>query len=609
MEYKWLMPSMVNFRINGGMEMNQRWSLDELYTSFDAPEFKNDMERLDQEIEKIQKWAAENFKDGENAAQKLEQYIQMMNDFAHLYSRLGGFAGLTLSTEAKNETAMKYEDMLDEKGTALTKPEVSFIKWLGKLENLDAVVASSPYLQEHAFFIQENKEKNKYLLSDEEEIVIAKMKNTGSTAWGKLQEMLSSTLLVDITVDGEQKKLPLPVVRNMAYSEDAKVRRAGYEAELENYKKIETSSAASLNGIKGEVLTVSKMRGYASPLEMTVLNARMDMQTLNAMLDAIKESLPAFHKYFRKKGELLGHKNGLPFFEMFAPMGDVDMNFTYEEARDYIVDNFRTFSDKLADFAATAFDERWIDAEPREGKRGGAFCSNLHVIKQSRILSNFNGSFSNMTTLAHELGHGYHGANLMEETYLNAEYPMPIAETASIFCETIVKEAALKAAKDEEAFSILESDISDAGQVIVDIYSRFLFESELFRRRENGSVSVNELKEIMMEAQKQAYGDGLDHDYLHPYMWACKPHYYYASHNFYNFPYAFGLLFAKGLYAEYLKRGDEFVAAYDKLLSVTGKMKIADVTMEMGIDVRNIDFWRGSLKLVEKDIEKFISLK
>lgn len=609
MEYKWLMPSMVKFRTYGGMEMNQRWSLDELYTSFDALEFKRDMERLDQEIEKIQKWAADNLNDGENAAQKLEQYIQMMNEFGHLYSRLGGFASLTLSTEAKNEVALKYEDMLDEKATSLTKPEVAFIKWLGKLENLDAIIASSQYLKEHAFFIQENKDKNKYLLSDEEEIVIAKMKNTGSTAWGKLQEMLSSTLLVDITIDGEQKKLPLPVVRNMAYSEDAKLRKTAYEAELENYKKIETSSAASLNGIKGEVITVAKMRGYASPLEMTVLNARMDMQTLDAMLSAIKESLPAFHKYFRKKGELLGHKNGLPFFEMFAPMGDVDMKFSYEEARNYIVDNFRTFSDKLADFAATAFDERWIDAEPREGKRGGAFCSNLHVIKQSRILSNFNGSFSNMTTLAHELGHGYHGANLMEETYLNAEYPMPIAETASIFCETIVKEAALKASKDEEAFSILESDISDAGQVIVDIYSRFLFESELFRRRENGSVSVNELKEIMLEAQKQAYGNGLDPEYLHPYMWTCKPHYYYASHNFYNFPYAFGLLFAKGLYAEYLKRGDEFVAAYDKLLSVTGKMKIADVTMEMGIDVRSIDFWRGSLKLIEKDIEKFISLK
>jgi pepF/M3 family oligoendopeptidase len=591
------------------MEMNQRWMLDVLYTSFDAPEFKRDMERLDQEIEKIQKWTEENLADTQMAAQKLEKYIQMMNEFYHLYTRLANFAHLTLSTEAKNEVALKYEDILDQKVTSLTKPGVTFIKWLGKLEDIDTIINSNKYVKEHEFFIKEKANESKYLLSDEEEVLISKMKNTGSNAWAKLQEMLSSTLLVDITVNGEQKKLPLPVVRNMAYSDDAKLRKTAYEAELENYKKIEVSSAASLNGIKGEVITLAKMRGYASPLEMTVLNARMDMQTLDAMLTAIRESLPAFHKYFRKKGEILGYNNGLPFFEMFAPMGNAEMKFTYKEARDYIVKNFRTFSDKLADFAATAFDERWIDAEPREGKRGGAFCANLHVVKQSRILSNFDGSFSNMTTLAHELGHGYHGAKLMEETYVNAEYPMPIAETASIFCETIVKEAALKNANEDEAFTILESDIGDAGQVIVDIYSRFLFESELFRRREEGAVSVNELKEIMMDAQKQAYGNGLDHNHLHPYMWTCKPHYYYASHNFYNFPYAFGLLFAKGLYAEYLKRGDEFVEAYDKLLSVTGKNKIAEVTMEMGIDVRNVDFWRGSLKLIERDIEKFINLK
>ena len=589
--------------------MNQRWSLDALYTSFDAPEFKRDMERLDQEIEKIQKWTTENLADTQNPATKLEHYIKMMNEFYHLYTRLSGFTHLTLSTEAKNEVALKYEDIFDQKITSLTKPEVTFIKWLGKLENLDAIINSNTYVKEHEFVIKEKANENKYLLSDEEEILIAKMKNTGSNAWAKLQEMLSSTLLVDITVDGEQKRLPLPVVRNMAYSDNAKLRKTAYDAELASYKKIEVSTAASLNGIKGEVITLAKMRGYASPLEMTVINARMDMQTLDAMLAAIKESLPSFHKYFHKKGELLGYKNGLPFFEMFAPVGNAEMKFTYQEARDYIVKNFRTFSDNLADFAANAFDERWIDAEPREGKRGGAFCSNLHVIKESRILSNFNGSFSNMTTLAHELGHGYHGANLMEETALNAEYPMPIAETASIFCETIVKEAVLKNANKEETFTLLENDIGDAGQVIVDIYSRFLFESELFKRREEGAVSVNELKEIMMDAQKQAYGNGLDHDHLHPYMWACKPHYYYASHNFYNFPYAFGLLFAKGLYAEYLKRGDAFVTSYDKLLSVTGKKNIADVTMEMGIDVRNVEFWRGSLKLIEKDIEKFVNLK
>lgn len=588
--------------------MNQRWSLDALYTSFESAEFQADMKKLDVEIEEIRNWTEENFKNSENAAAKLETYIQTMNDYQHLFTRLAYYAHLVTATEAKNETGLKMNDIFDEKETLLTKPEVSFKKWLGTIENLDAVIQSSEFLKEYAFFIKEKAAENKYILSDAEEEVISKMKTTGSTAWSKLQNMLTSTLMVDITLDGEHKQLPLPTVRNMAYDKDPNIRKNAYEAELASYKKIEESSAAALNGIKGEVITLSKLRGYESALEKTVIDARIDMETLNAMLTAIRESLPAFHKYYRKKGELLGHQNGLPFFEMFAPMGNVDMHFTYEEAGNYIVDNFRTFSDKLADFAANAFDKRWIDAEPREGKRGGAFCSNLHVIKESRILSNFNGSFSNMTTLAHELGHGYHGANLMEQGYLNAKYTMPIAETASIFCETIVKEAALKSAGPEEAFSILENDISDSGQVIIDILSRFLFESEVFKRRESASLSVKELKEIMLNAQKQAYGNGLDHDALHPYMWVCKPHYYYADTNYYNFPYAFGLLFAKGLYAEYLKRGEEFVAQYDTLLSLTGKMQIPDVTMTMGINVRSVDFWRSSLKLIEKDIEKFIEL-
>lgn len=590
--------------------MNQRWSLDALYTSFESVEFKNDFKKFENGIKEIQNWATENLNNYSNVEEKIQKYIETMNDFYHLVSRLSGFAELTVSVDAKNEKALKMVDILEEKLTALTQPEVSFKKWLSGIDNIEDIIKNNKQLQVHEFFLKEIRSNSKYLLSDVEEVMISKLQNTGSNAWAKLQEMLTSTLLVDITIDGEEKNLPLPVVRNMAYSGDAKLRKLAYEAEMTNYSKIEESSAACLNGIKGEVITLSNMRGYKSALEKTVLDARMDLETLNAMLTAMRESLPSFHKYYRKKAELLNHKNGLPFYEMFAPMGDVDMQFTYKEARDYIVKNFRTFSDKLADYAAYAFDNGWIDAEPREGKRGGAFCSNLHVIKESRILSNFDGSFSNMTTLAHELGHGYHGACLMDQTYINSDYPMPIAETASILCETIVKEAALKVSNAEETFSILENDIGDCGQVIVDIYSRFLFESELFRRRETeGTLSVKDLKEIMLNAQKEAYGEGLDHEKLHPYMWVCKPHYYYATHNFYNFPYAFGLLFAKGLYAEYLKRGEAFIGQYDKLLSVTGKKNIADVALEMGIDIRKTDFWRSSLKLVEENIEKFINLR
>lgn len=589
--------------------MNQRWSLDELYKSFESEEFKKDYKKCIKEIESIKEWAESNLKDSTDAAHKMRKYVKTLNEFYMLYTRLYCFAHLTLSVEAKNEKALKVVENLEERATELTKPQVNFEKWLGSISNINEIIKADSYLKEFEYFFRESLEKSKYLLSDKEEVLISKMKTTGSSSWEKLQELLTSTILVDITIAGEKKKLPLPVVRNMAYNKDAKLRKTAYEAELQAYLKIDESVAASLNGIKGEVITVSKMKGYKSPLEKTVLDARMDMETLDAMLTAMRESLPDFHRYFRKKAELMGYKKGLPFYEMFAPMGDVDVQFSYKEARDYIVANFRTFSDALADYAANAFDKRWIDAEPREGKRGGAFCENLHTIGESRILANFDGSFSNMTTLAHELGHGYHGARLMKEEFLNSDYPMPIAETASIFCETIVKEAALKTANEEEIFSMLENDIADSAQVIVDIYSRFLFESEVFMRRESGSLSVNELKEIMLNAQKEAYGDGLDHDKLHPYMWLCKPHYYYADFNFYNFPYAFGLLFSKGLYAEYLKRGKEFVAEYDNMLSVTGKMNIVDVAKVMNIDVRKVDFWRSSLELIRKDIEKFIKLR
>lgn len=588
--------------------MNMRWSLDSLYTSFESQEFKNDLSKFYEKVDEIKNWTKENLNSTDNAKDKTEHFLNMQMDLYSLLHRLGGFARLTSSVESKNEMALKISYKLQSKSTELTQPNVAFEKWLNSLDNVDDIINSSDFLKEHEFFLKESAQRAKYLLSEKEEILISKLSTTGSKAWANLQNVVSSTLLVDITVDGEEKKLPFPVVRNMLSSKDPKVRKKAYEAQLKAHEKTDESSAAALNGIKGEVLTVSEMRGFESPLEKTLIDSRMDKETLDAMLTAMKESLPVFRKYFRRKAELLGHENGLPFYDLFAPMGEINIKFTYEEARDYIVKNFRSFSDKLANFADKAFENNWIDAEPRDGKRGGAFCSNLHSINESRVLANFNGSFSNMITLAHELGHAYHGLCLSNESLLNRRYTMPVAETASIFAQSLVARAALENASEDEAFSILEASIQSVSRVIVDIYSRFLFESRLFETRKDHALSVNELKTLMTEAQKEAYGDGLNHNYLHPYAWANKPHYYYAERNFYNFPYAFGELFAKGIYAEYLKRGDAFLEDYDKLLAATGKSNIADVCKMMDIDVRSIDFWRSSLRVVEEDINKFMEL-
>lgn len=585
-----------------------RWSLNELYSSFESIEYRDDLKKLDTLIEDYIIWSDTNLDSQENSVEKIERYIEFNKELSTVFSKLASFASLTNAVEARNEDSLKYLDQLNVKLTETTKPDVQFKNFIKSIENLDNLILKSELLKEHEFFLKRIREQTKYMLSEKEEVLIAKMSTTGSDAWSKLQNMITSTLMVDISIDGEEKKLPLPAVRNLAYDKDPIKRKAGYRAEMEAYKKIEESSAAAINGIKGEVITVSKLRGYKSPLDETIIKSRMDKESLDAMLVAMEEFLPVFHKYFRKKAEILGYEGGLPFYDMFAPIGQVNISFSYKEAIDYIVKNFNTFSGRLADYVQNAYDKNWLDVEPREGKRGGAFCSSLHAIGESRILSNFDGSFSNMTTLAHELGHGYHGLNLKDESILNSSYPMPIAETASIFNETIVVRAALKESSEEEALSILESSISDAAQVVVDIYSRFLFESELFKRRGSHSLPVNELKDIMMDAQKKAYGDGLDHITLHPYMWLNKPHYYSAGRSFYNFPYAFGLLFSKGLYANYLESGEDFVGRYDQLLKATGKNNIYDIAKLMDIDIHDPEFFKSSLRLIEEDIDKFIEL-
>lgn len=588
--------------------MNGNWSLTELYSDFNSVEFKADIELLNKKIENFKGFVDEITSNYDNLEDKLISYIKETNDFKNLSNKLLMYSNLVVSVDTKNTTGLKTLEIIEQNLAKIADSSAKLYKWIGSIENLNCVVANSSLLIEHEFHFNELKEISKYILSDKEELLIAQMKNSGSSAWTKLKDLETSSLLVDIAIDGEDKKLPLSVVRNMAFSDDVNVRKNAYEAELKSYSKIEDSVAAALNGVKGEVITISKLRGYKTPLEETLINSRLDEKSLNSMLEAMKESLPIFRKYYKRKAEMLGHKGSLPFYDLFAPVVEGETKFTFDEAREFIVKNFTTFSPKLGNFARNAIDNNWVDVYPKEGKVGGAFCENLHMIGESRIMLNFGGTLSDVVTLAHELGHGYHGDCLLSETPINADYPMPIAETASTFCETIVKKAAVKDASAKEALSILETEISDCGQIIVDILSRFLFESEVFEKRAVSSLSASELNEIMIKAQKDSYGDALDENYLHPYMWACKPHYYYATTNFYNFPYAFGLLFSKGLYAEYLNRGDEFVSAYDKLLSVTGKNKLADITKLMNIDIQSIDFWRNSLKIIEEDIEKFIKL-
>ena len=365
-----------------------------------------------------------------------------------------------------------------------------------------------------------------------------------------------------------------------------------------------------MNGVKGEVVTLNKRRGRKDALESAIEQARIDRPTLEAMLEAMKASFPMFRKYFKHKAKLIG-KEKLAWWDIYAPVGKAGKSYSFEEARDFILENFESFSPELRTFSTRAFDNNWIDAEMREGKRGGGFCMEVQSVQESRILVNFDGSQDQISTISHELGHAFHNecAYQFEKTPLQQLTPMTLAETASTFCETIATEAVLAQVTDpQEELAVLEGQLNGASQVIVDIYSRYLFEKEVFERREGAELSADDFNEIMERAQKATYGDGLDERYLQKYMWTWKPHYYSTEISFYNFPYAFGLLFGTGLYAIYQQRGGDFVDDYKALLASTGEAMAADLADRFGINIRTRKFWDDSLAIIGKRVERYCEL-
>ena len=463
----------------------------------------------------------------------------------------------------------------------------------------------SALIKEHEFILQEIIDTSAYQLDEKLEETISKMKLNASNTWENLQGDLTSN--TTIAFNGETHTMAS--IRNLAYSPDPKIRKGAYQAELELYKKIDTAVSYALNSIKGEANTVAQMRGYEDVLQQTLIASRLERETLDALMTAMEDSFPIFEKYHQHKAKLLGHENGLPWYDLFAPLETkANKTYTIEEAQEIILDSFYSFSDDLGDLAKTAFDNQWIDYLPREGKRSGAFCSNQAQIKESRVMTNFGGSISDVITLAHELGHAYHGYIIEDLSILNTGYSMPVAETASTFCENLVLNHTLKTASDEEKLVLLENSISDLAQIIVDISSRFKFEDAVFNRRKNEFLSVETLNEIMIQAQKDTYGKGLDNSVLHPYMWICKPHYYSAGLGYYNFPYAFGGLFALGLFGKFQEEGADFVPKYQELLLSTTTSMSEDVAKVAGIDLRDKAFWQSSLALVEERIDDFIAL-
>ena len=583
--------------------MNTQWDLSILYNGFDTEEFKNDMSAFDAAVEEVISFAGRlSEMTGEEL---LTGHIALETKISSLAEKLFIYANLRYSANTSDSEAASVMGVLMGKLSATAAPSAAINKAIAGIENIEDIINANELLKEHSYRILTIVKNSKHLLSDAEESLFSQMNISGASAWSDLQSTLTSSLKVDYK--GEQ--ITLSSVRNLAYDNDPEVRKAAYEAELAAYPKVETAVAFALNSIKLQVIGEAARRGYESPLAKALDNSAMKRETLDALLTAMKEYMPAFRKYLKAKAKALGHEGGLPWHDLFAPMGKSDKEFTTEDARDYLLGIFGKFDSELHDMVKEAFDNSWIDFFPRDGKVGGAFDCAVHSAGQSRVLTNFGGSFSDVVTLAHELGHSFHDRQVYKNSPLNREYSMPVAETASTFNETLVMNTAIAECEDKDTkLALIESQLMDATQVIVDIYSRYLFETSVFENRPQEFLSPERMCELMLDAQKQAYGDGLDERCLHPYMWLCKGHYYSGGLSFYNYPYAFGSLFATGLYAKYLEEGSAFVDTYKKMLRATGTSTVEDAASVAGIDLTDVNFWRSGLESMSKQIDLFCEL-
>jgi oligoendopeptidase F len=587
-----------------------RWDLTDLFPAVDAPEVAAAESSLADDLARLAAvYDAHGVGPGgplaidEALAATFGEVLVATNEVLEAFDRVESFAYAHVSTDSGDEPAQALVSRLATREATLRTLRTRFDAWAGRLD-VEALIAAGGPAAEHAWPLRKAARRAAHQMSGPEEALAADLSVTGSTAWARLYEDVSSGVVATVTFpDGRVEPMSVFAARGLATHPDAATRRAGFAAELTAWEANATPIAAALNALKGEALTLGARRGWDDPLDAVLEHSAVERATFDAMQAAVDASLPDWRRYLAAKARLLG-KDRLAFWDLFAPVGTAPP-LAWDETTAAVESAFAGYSDDLAGLARDALAARWVDAGPRTGKVGGAFCLPVGA-GRSRILMNFDGSIDSVHTLAHELGHAYHNRNLADRTPLQRSTPMALAETASIFCETILTDRSLDGAGDEGVrLALLEADLQGACQVVVDIRSRFLFESRLFARRRDGSLSVRELCALMRDAQVEAYGDGLDPDELHPWMWAAKPHYYGST--FYNWPYTFGLLFGLGLYARWREEPAGFRSAYDEMLASTGLGTAAQLAGRFGIDVTDVAFWSASLDVLRARIDDFVA--
>ena len=588
-----------------------RWSVADVHQSFDARSFTDAMESAGAGVTRLEALFEEHniraitprpvqSSDGEAA----DSVINTFNNVVEAQEILGAYIYATVSTDSRNERAQGLLSEMETLDARVSPLLARLADWVAAL-GTEQLATVSTEARDHLGPLERLQARAEHQMSEVEEGLYSELGTTGSSAWGRLQGDLTSQLSTEVHLPTGTKTMPMAAVRGLSTDSDLNVRKAAYEAEMRAWPTIAVACAAAMNSIKGEANVVNRRRKWKQPLDASLYSNNVSLETFNAMQSAVHASLPDFRRWMRVKAKLVGDTNGLSWWNLSAPLSISPGPISWDQGISLVKGAFASYSDRLSHLVDRSINEQWLDAEPREGKVGGAFCMSF-VDDRSLVLLNWSGSVDSAQVTAHELGHAYHNTQLAHRTALQKRLPMALAETASIFCETLVVEEGLSRLQGDDRLALLDVDLIGANQVVVDIHSRFLFETEVFARRQKRTLGVSELNEIMLSAQRDAYGDGLDQTTAHPHMWVLKPH-YYGSH-FYNWPYTYGLLFGLGLYAQYQLDPEKFRDGYDDVLSRAGMDTAEQLGQAFGIDVTSESFWTASLDVLRARMRNYEQL-
>jgi oligoendopeptidase F len=590
-----------------------RWELDSIFPggskSKEFAEFRNtiskDLVKLGKSLDKLPKKLNN---------ESITKWAKWILDLQKIYENLhlaGAFSSCLTSQNVNDDEALKIEAEIDEQYSRWGIMKASLESFSIKQANKEwQKLMAKKGIADVSFYLNEMRDKAKMKMSEPLEKLAIELSVNGYHAWNRLYDKMAGDLRVPIEQNGQKKEISLGQNAPKMSDPDRNVRRDAFQKLVTAWESRANLAAMTLNSQAGFRLSIYKNRGWDSPLFEPLLNARMKRETLEAMWDAVVKGRPKLGAYINAKKKLLGIDK-FCWYDQDAPLGKSAKTFSFDEAGDFIVEHIRSFSDEMGTFTRNALDKRWIEAEDRSGKAGGGWCSRIPIRKESRIFMTFTGNFNGLGTLAHELGHAYHGFVLKDSAPFSSIYPMNLAETASIFNELRVTDAAFDNAVDyDEKLMLSDQKLQSALSFLSNIHTRFLFDSRFYEERKQGIVNRERLNEIMIEAQKEAFFGILDDkDGYHPLFWASKMHFFITGAPFYNYPYTFGYLFANGVYDRAIKEGKSFAASYRNLLADTGRMTTEEVAKKhLGVDLTKPDFWRDAVSRVLANVDPFVKL-